>query len=115
MKDQQPRISAKKLGLILEGTSCPRCRWFLLRGKPPFGIFPAVFNYLDRLIKRSVRGYIDKHNKPPGWFGPFSNARSYKEVGRLQHLDKGTGILLTGEPDEVLIVNDRSGAVVDYK
>jgi hypothetical protein len=112
---KQPRISAKKLGMILEGTTCERCRWFLLRGQPPYKLFPAVFNYLDRWIKHSVRAYFDEYEKMPPWFGTFSSAEAFRDVGRLHHFEKASGILLTGEPDELLIERNGYAAVVDYK
>lgn len=82
------RISAKYLGALALPNSCLRCFWLKLhlRHRLPYQIFPGIFSSIDGFTKRVVHAYFGEH-----------------------------GVLLTGAADGILVRDDASFVIVDYK
>ncbi|KKQ97512.1 MAG: hypothetical protein UT24_C0047G0008, partial [Candidatus Woesebacteria bacterium GW2011_GWB1_39_12] len=92
-----------------------RCFWIERKlGKAP-SIFPGIFSTLDSLTKKSVkRSYLER-NCLPEWL-PIKNAARPIEFPRISvPMLKYGNWILTGDPDEVLEMNDGSYHIVDYK
>lgn len=112
------RISASNLGLFVMPDFCERCAWLLLKMRHRFPFqrpFPGVMFHLDRQQKASSHQHFEKHGKPPKWFGPFADAKSDLDTGKLIYTDPESGVELRGAPDEVVILPDGSLAVIDFK
>jgi PD-(D/E)XK nuclease superfamily len=113
------RISAKTLGGLAMPGFCPRCFWIQRNVKGlPYQVFPGIFNSIDAFSKNLVHGWFDRHGGPPEWLSPLGNIHTYEippHYSKFQTLDAGSQILLTGAPDGVLIRNDRSRVIIDYK
>ncbi len=118
--NEQIRISAKKLGELAMPNFCPRCFWIKLRlkNKLPFQIFPGIFSSIDSYTKRIVHSWFDSHRSQPVWLNSLGNLVGYRETlhfSKFRILDEENNILLTGNPDDVLIKTDSSHIIVDYK
>lgn len=116
----QIRISAKNLGAVALPQFCPRCFWIQMhvQNKLPYQIFPGIFNSIDSYGKRLVHGWFDRHGGPPPWLAGLGAIRGYRNpphFSKFNVLDGETSVLLTGSPDGVLIREDGSNVIVDYK
>ena len=114
------RISAKGLGALALPGFCPRCFWLQmhLEGKPPFQIFPGIFNTIDAYGKRSVQGWFDHHGAPPDWLGSLGKIRGYRippHHPKFLVQDDESGMVLWGSPDAVFEMEDGSFTIGDYK
>jgi CRISPR/Cas system-associated exonuclease Cas4 (RecB family) len=116
----QLRISAKDLGLFALPGFCPRCLWIRLhtKNKLPYQIFPGIFSSIDSYTKKYVCSYFERYGKFPDWLA--SEAEFIDLIKGTHHsnfniLDQNTGILLTGVPDEIFVLKDRSYFILDYK
>lgn len=114
-QDQTKIISGKDLGQLALDKFCPRCFWLERHnGKAP-SIFPGIFNTLDRLTKRSVKRSFVERNKHPEWL-PLRNIRKIVEISRISiPVTEYGDWVLTGDPDNVFELEDKSFHIVDYK
>jgi hypothetical protein len=116
----QFRISAKDLGEIALPNFCPRCFWFK-RHAPrglPFQIFPGIFSSIDSYSKRVVHSWFDIQGQPPPWLSPLGDLLGYinpPHYSKFNIIDETLNIMMTGSPDGVLLRNDNSKIIVDYK
>lgn len=114
------RISGKDLGTLALPDACPRCFWIRrqLGGKLPFQIFPGIFSSIDAYTKRMVHSWFDLHGCAPPWLAELGELSGYVDPppsSRFQLLDSETNILLTGVADGILVRQDGSHLIVDYK
>ncbi len=113
------RISAKNLGEVAQKNFCARCFWRKLRmSKLPFQIFPGIFSSIDSYTKRIVHSAFDHHGAPPSWSSALGEVIGYvptTSANRFNIHDDATDILLTGVPDEILLLRDQSHVIIDYK
>lgn len=114
------RISAKNLGALALPDSCPRCNWLKLHlgHKLPYQIFPGIFSSIDGFTKRVVHAYFDEHGVPPPWLDPLGTIVGYREpphFSKFNMWNENHGILLTGAADGILVRDDNSFVIVDYK
>lgn len=116
----QLRISDKDLGLFALPGFCPRCLWIRLhaKNKLPYQIFPGIFSSIDSYTKKYVCSYFERYGKFPVWLaseGEFIDLIKGRHHSNFNILDQNTGILLTGVPDEIFVLKDRSYFILDYK
>lgn len=116
----QVRISAKNLGALALPSFCPRCFWIRLHlhDKLPYQIFPGIFSSIDSYGKKLVHGWFDRHGGAPPWLSQLGNIKAYRtppHFSKFNVLDPQTSILLTGSPDGILVRDDDSHVIVDYK
>ncbi len=78
-------------------------------------MFPGIFSSIDRYTKNLVHAFFDEYEEAPACLEGFEDAVDYLEVGRLQYFDEASGILVTGEPDDVFTLTDAYLGLVDYK
>lgn len=114
------RISAKTLGSLALPEFCPRCFWIQMhvQHKLPYQIFPGIFNSIDSYGKRLVHGWFDRHRTPPPWLAGLGKVRGYRtppHYSKFGTLDSETSVVLRGSPDGILIRDDGSNLIVDYK
>ncbi|MEE9296701.1 MAG: PD-(D/E)XK nuclease family protein [Phycisphaerae bacterium] len=114
------RISAKNLGALALPGSCPRCNWLKLHlgHKLPYQIFPGIFSSIDGFTKRVVHTWFDEHGAPPAWLDPLGTIVGYREpphFSKFNMLNEDHGVLLTGAADGILVRDDGSFVIVDYK
>ena len=117
---QQIRISAKNLGYVALDEFCPRCFWVKLKTnhRLPFQIFPGIFSSLDSYSKRLVHDWFDRNDKSPDWLselGKFNGYRNPPHYSKFNCVVEDYNILLTGSPDGILIREDDSFCIIDYK
>jgi len=99
---------------------CPRCFWIRRRAedKLPFQIFPGIFSSIDSYGKRLVHGWFDRHGEPPPWLSVLGSIKAYRDpphFSKFSVLDPVTSVLLRGTPDGILVLEDDSNLIVDYK
>ena len=117
---EQIRISAKNLGAIALKNFCPRCFWIKVKlaNKLPFQIFPGIFSSIDSYTKTIVHSWFDKKGNQPVWLNTLGKFKSYVNPPHFSKfntvIDK-YNILLTGGPDGILINDDDTYAIIDYK
>ena len=116
----QIRISAKNLGQVALPGFCERCFWVKLKlnNRLPYQIFPGIFSSIDAYSKRVIHAWFDKHNTAPPCLKDLGEIVGYREPPHFSKFninDRRNNILLTGNPDGVLIHSDRSHIIVDYK
>ncbi len=114
------RISAKTLGSMAMPQFCPHCFWIQMRlqGKLPYQIFPGIFSSIDSYGKKLVHGWFDRHGRAPSWLSGLGGIKGYREpphFSKFNVLDTQSLVLLSGSPDGVLIRDDNSHMIVDYK
>jgi PD-(D/E)XK nuclease superfamily len=112
-------ISAKTLGQLALPGCCPRCFWLSMNAVSlPFQIFPGIFSSIDSYGKKVVHGWLDRYGKPPVWLAPLGLIRTYKNpphYSKFAVLDEAASILLRGTPDGILLMEDGSYTIIDYK
>jgi hypothetical protein len=112
-------ISAKNLGSVAMPGFCPRCFWIQMHAEGiPFQIFPGIFSTIDSYGKRLVHGWFDRHQNPPPWLGQLGNIKGYinpPHYSKFSILDRETNVVLRGTPDGILVMQDGSHLIVDYK
>ena len=116
---ERMRISAKKLGGLNMPDFCPRCFWIRahMRGEPPFSIFPQVFGHIDRYTKKVVHGYLDEVGEAPSWLKELGKITGYIDPPNPDAFQMmiDDNVLLTGEADAILVLNDGKLVIADYK
>jgi PD-(D/E)XK nuclease superfamily len=119
MTTSQKQISAKTLGSLALPGFCPRCFWIQRHAKKlPYQIFPGIFSSIDSYSKRLVHGWFDIEGRPPRWLERIGKVKSYRNppsAANFYIVDKETSIKLTGAPDGILIKEDGSLVIIDYK
>ncbi len=112
-------ISAKNLGGVAMPGFCPRCFWIQMHAKGiPYQIFPGIFSSIDAYGKRLVQGWFDRHKSAPPWLGQLGNIKSYANpphYSKFSVLDRQSNVVLRGTPDGILVMQDDSHLIVDYK
>ena len=114
------RISAKNLGALALPFVCPRCFWLKLKSnhRLPFQVFPGILSSIDAYTKRVVHAYFDEHGAPPEWLNPLGAIVGYREPPHFSKFNmwrEDHGVLLTGTADGILVRDDSSFVIVDYK
>jgi hypothetical protein len=114
------QISAKHLGQLVSDSFCERRFWVRLhcQDKFPFAIFPGIFSSIDSYIKKVTAAHFAKHGRVPFWFDGFGALGTPMKVShwsKFNVADRDTNVTLTGVPDEMLIRQDGSLFIGDYK
>ena len=85
----------------------------------PFGgPFPGIFSSLDSFSKKVVHAYFDRFNAGPPWLASLGSFTSYipPPTAKTFFMDSTeTGVRLTGAPDAILVREDGSKTIIDYK
>ena len=115
MKQNKLRIiSAKDLGQLALSDFCPRCFWLERHlGKSP-SIFPGIFSTLDAVTKRNTHHSFARQNKPPKWLD-LPQAVAVVEESTFFKLPVEYNWILTGQPDDIFELENKSYQIVDYK
>jgi hypothetical protein len=112
-------ISAKNLGALALPGFCPRCFWLQMHAEGlPYQIFPGIFSSIDSYAKKLVHGWFDRHHAAPLWLAPMGNVKGYvnpPHYGKFSIVDPATNVVLRGTPDGILVMDDGSHVIVDYK
>ena len=112
-------ISAKNLGGVAMPGFCPRCFWIKMHAEGlPYQIFPGIFSSIDSYGKRLVHGWFDRHGSAPPWLRQLGNVKAYRNpphYTKFSILDAKTNVVLRGTPDGILVMDDDSYLIVDYK
>lgn len=120
----QIKISAKNLGVVGLEDFCPRCFWIKLKtsNKLPWQSFPGIFSSIDAYTKRAIHFIIDsmKDNPfmEPDWLKEMGSIIGYdpiKHWSKNLYEDKKSGITISGVPDDILVRQDGSKVIVDWK
>jgi hypothetical protein len=112
-------ISAKNLGAVALPGFCPRCFWISMHAEGiPYQIFPGIFSSIDAYGKRLVHGWFDRHQGAPPWLNPLGNLKGYRtppHYKKFSILDRESNVVLRGTPDGILLLQDGSHLIIDYK
>ncbi|MBI4363138.1 MAG: PD-(D/E)XK nuclease family protein [Euryarchaeota archaeon] len=79
---------------------------------------PGIFSSIDSYTKKVVHAHMERTGKLPGWFpdvGPVVGCLPVPGAQKYRFLDPGSGVVLTGTPDDILRLRDGSYHIVDYK
>jgi hypothetical protein len=114
------QISAKNLGQLVLDNFCERCFYIRLHchDKLPFAIFPGIFSSIDGYSKKVTAAHFAKHGRVPLWFDGFGALGTPMKVphwSKFNITDRDTNVTLTGVPDEMLVRQDESLFIGDYK
>lgn len=117
------KLSPSRLGLFAE---CPRCFWLALREglSRPSGPFPSLPGGMDREIKAHFDRYRERGALPPELDGQvderlhpdqsfLAGARDWRTEPKLR--DERLDVVLRGGIDDLLVADDGSLVVLDYK
>lgn len=112
-------ISGKQLGALSLPDYCPRCTYLQLRmrHKMPYQKFPGIFSSIDSFTKKLVRSWWADYAQPPPWLAELGAVRPCDKVphhSSFRMFDTQYNTLLTGTPDEILLLKDGC-IIVDYK
>ena len=112
-------ISAKNLGGVAMPGFCPRCFWIQVHAAGiPYQIFPGIFSSIDSYGKRLVHGWFDRHQCAPPWLAGLGNVTGYINPPHYTKFcihERESNVVLRGTPDGILVMQDRSHWIVDYK
>ena len=112
-------ISAKNLGGVAMPGFCPRCFWIKMHAEGlPYQIFPGIFSSIDSYGKKLVHGWFDRHGSAPPWLKPLGHVKTYRNppsYTKFSILDPASNVVLRGTPDGILVMDDDSHVIVDYK
>jgi len=112
-------ISAKNLGGVAMPGFCPRCFWITEHAEGiPYQIFPGIFSSIDAYGKRLVHGWFDRHRCAPPWLAGLGKIKGYRDpphYTKFSILDRESNVVLRGTPDGILVMQDDSHVIVDYK
>lgn len=113
------RVSGKNLGALAQPDCCLACYWhrLKLRFSAPWSFFPGIFSTFDVYTKRVVHGCFDRTGGPPPWLADLNVVGYVKppHFSRFSLIDETYGVLLTGAPDTVLVRENGSHLIADYK
>ncbi len=112
-------ISAKNLGALAMPNFCPRCFWIGMHvDELPYQVFPGIFSSIDSYNKKLVHGWFDRHGSAPAWLSPLGNIKTYRpppHYSKFKIFDAESNVTLWGNPDGILVMEDNSHLIVDYK
>jgi hypothetical protein len=112
-------IAAKTLGGVALAGFCARCFWIQMHAEGiPYQIFPGIFSSIDAYGKRLVHGWFDRHQSAPPWLSQLGNIKGYRKpphYSKFSILDGESNVVLRGSPDGILVMQDDSHLIVDYK
>ena len=112
-------ISAKNLGGVAMPSFCPRCFWIQRHAEGlPYQIFPGIFSSIDSYGKRLVHGWFDRHKSAPPWLKDLGGVKGYRNpphYSKFGIVDRASNVVLRGTPDGILVMEDGSHLIVDYK
>jgi hypothetical protein len=112
-------ISAKDLGGVAMPGFCPRCFWIQMHAEGiPYQIFPGIFSSIDAYGKRLVHGWFDRHQGAPPWLSQLGNIKGYRKpphYSKFSIVDGESNVVLRGTPDGILVMQDDSHLIIDYK
>lgn len=121
----QIKISAKNLGYTALESFCPRCYWIKLKtsNKLPWQTFPGIFSSIDAYTKHCIHHIVDIAGEGiafdlPEWMKVMGNIRHYETVphwSKIRYEDSKSNIILSGAPDDILICEDGSKVIPDWK
>ncbi len=114
------QISAKNLGELALPDFCPKCFWIKLhlKNRLPFQIFPGIFSSIDAYTKKMIHGCWDCYQYFPSYLSSLGKITGYKKIpssSKFRIWNKDSNIWLTGIPDEILVREDMSHVILDYK
>jgi hypothetical protein len=118
------KISAKNLGAVALADFCPRCYWIKIKSgnRLPFQSFPGIFSSIDAYTKRAIHFIIDSMKDNPSiapeWLKEMGTIVGYEPIkhwSKNLYEDKKSGITLSGVPDDILVRQDGSKAIIDWK
>jgi hypothetical protein len=117
---EQLQVSAKTIGQLVMPGFCERCYWIRLHcRKLPFGFMPGIFSSIDSFSKKATAAYYARHGRLPPWFTSLGLGEAVLVTvphwSRFNYVDKETGILVTGMPDEILRKSNSKLGITDYK
>jgi len=120
---EQIQISAKVLGQMAMPDFCPRCFWIKLKVKKlPWQIFPGIFSSIDAYSKKIVHALIDRANVKniplPDWLSSIGDIVGHEKVphwSKFNILNEDTNIVLSGVPDDILLLKSGQKIIPDYK
>lgn len=120
MKNEEPFvISAKNLGFLALPDYCIRCFWIKCRMefKFPYQIFPSIFIHLDLYQKKITNSYYDKNRCVPKWLQLLGSGAPMDcpHWSKFYYTDPETNIKIRGVADEILLLQDDSIVILDYK
>ena len=81
-------------------------------------IFPGIFSTIDSYSKKITWQYFEKYKKVPSWFSPYGEFKGLLPIpgwSKFPIVDSETGIMLTGVPDDIVIMSDDRYFIIDYK
>ncbi len=112
-------ISVKDLAALALPDFCPRCFWIERHIWPfPRIPFPGIFSVLDAVGKKSIYRYFSKKKKLPDWL-KIQNVIDVKigvrDFLKFKVFHKSTGWYLTGQPDLIFELKDKSYYILDLK
>ena len=119
-------IAVKELGNLAKEDFCPRCFWYEKHFGSFPGIFPGVFNVIDRNLKNSVWLRWKKERKLPTWL-KIDNVERILTMDSIGKVEEGyrqkylvafhqkSGLILRGVPDLILKLKDNTLHIVDFK
>lgn len=113
------KISAKDLGALAMPDFCERCFWIKRNVKNlPWQIFPGIFSSIDSYTKKVIHYYFETTGAAPTWIPEFKEAKTFAAVphwSKFFRTDPKTGIIVSGMPDDMLLCEDDSFIIPDYK
>lgn len=120
-------MGVKDLGNLTKEDFCPRCFWYERHFGPFPGIFPGVFNVIDRNLKSSAWLSWKNNRKLPAWLkiDDVERILTAESIGTIEEGYKGqkyliaqhkqTGLILRGAPDLILQLKDHTLHIIDFK
>ena len=109
------RISAKDLGALKQEGFCPRCFWIERHMKLPYqGGFPGIFSSIDMYTKKIVKHHFERTGELPEWLSEIGKISNIVDAPKDFFTEKD-GVKLTGKPDDMFRMSDKSIVIVDYK
>lgn len=114
------KISAKNLGYTALADFCPRCYYLRLKMnfKLPWASFPGIFSSIDSFTKHCIHYMIDNGPTPEWMMDGIGNVAKWNPVphhSKNHYFDPKSNIILTGAPDDLLILADGTLVIPDYK
>lgn len=105
------RFSPSQLHTLLE---CPRCMWLKYRAgiERPRGIFPGLPGAIDSLLQQATAKMAGKQK--PSWLLPQLKQGVIRK-GSKRFVTRGEHWELTGNVDDLILLNDDSVILLDYK
>ena len=114
-------LGARTLASLNVPGACPACFYVRLRARRdvPYQMnMPSILFAADRQVKEAVHRSIDAGRGLPPWMPMLGRAVGYVpdlSYKWFRHLDRRTNVSVCGVPDDLLIMDDGSVHVVDYK